>query len=116
MGEELGQELQFPRIAGWIEMTFRKGEKTGRYIHFHPARTNGSVRVRGTTLRTAMGMKIIAGGDLSLYQDKEFINFVRQQRLQLSPIKSLSNFPAINKILDLLSLNNIDESGFIESN
>jgi len=100
-----GRNYNFLDLAEGSTWTFRKGEKQDRYIHFHPARTNGSVRIRGTTLRTAIALKIIAGDNLLLYQDKDFINFVRQKRLYLSPIKSLSAFPAINKILDLLNEN-----------
>jgi hypothetical protein len=84
----------------------------GKYIHFHPARTNGSIRVRGTTLKTAMGLKIIAKENLSLYQDKEFINSVRQKHLQLSPVKNLSSFSAITKVLRLLNENNVEDTGF----
>jgi hypothetical protein len=98
-----GKNYNFLDLPDGSKWTFRKGEKEDRYIHFHPARTNGSVRIRGTTLRTAMGLKIIARGNLSLYKDIEFINSLRQQRLQLSPIKSLSSFPVINKVLDLLN-------------
>jgi hypothetical protein len=102
-----GKNYNFLELDDGSKWTFRQGEKTDRYIHFHPARTNGSVRFRGTTLRTAMALKIIAGQNLTLYQDKEFINKVRQHRLQLSPIKSLSDFFAINKILDLLESDEI---------
>lgn len=109
-----GKNYNFLELPDGSKWTFRKGEKTGRYIHFHPARTNGSIRVRGTTLKTAMGLRITAGENLLRYQDKEFINTLRQKRLQLSPIKSLSNFPAINKILDLLNEEIIDDSGFLE--
>jgi hypothetical protein len=98
-----GKNYNFLELADGSKWTFRQGEKSGRYIHFHPARTNGSVRIRGTTLRTAIGLKIIAGQNILLYKDKEFINTVRQHRLQLSPIKSLSDFFAINRILDLLN-------------
>lgn len=110
-----GKNYNFLDLSDGSKWTFREGEKTGRYIHFHPARTNGSIRVRGTTLKTAMGLKILAGENLSLYRDKEFINSLRQNQLQLSPVKSLLNFPAINKVLDLLNENNTDDSGFAES-
>ena len=109
-----GKNYNFLELPDGSKWTFRRGEKTGRFIHFHPARTNGSIRVRGTTLKTAMGLKIIAKGNLLLYKDKEFINRVRQNYLQLSPVKSLSSFHAINKILDLLNEDNIDDRGFIE--
>jgi hypothetical protein len=102
-----GRNYNFLELADGSKWTFRRGEKTGRYIHFHPARTNSALRIRGTTLRTAMGLKIIAGQNLLLYKDKEFINMVRQHRLQLSPIKSLSDFSAINRILDLLGSDEI---------
>lgn len=110
-----GKNYNFLDLPDGSKWTFRKGEKTRRYIHFHPARTNGSIRVRGTTLKTAIGLKIFARDNLSLYRDKEFINSVRQNQLQLSPIKSLSNFPAIIKVLDLLNENGLDDSGFTES-
>ncbi len=98
-----GKDYNFLFLPDGSKWTFRKGEKKDCYIHFHPARTDGSVRVRGTTLKTALGLKIIAGDNFSLCQDKDFINHIRQERLQLSPIKSISNFPAIVKVLDLLN-------------
>lgn len=107
-----GKNYNFLELDDGSKWTFRKGEKAGRYIHFHPARTNGSIRVRGTTLKTAMGLKIIAGGNLSLNQDKDFINSVRQNHLQLSPVKNLSSFPAITKVLKLLNENNVEDIGF----
>lgn len=109
-----GKNYNFLELSDGSKWTFRKGEKRAKYIHFHPARTNGSIRVRGTTLKTAMGLKIIARENLSLYQDKDFINSVRQTYLELSPIKSLLNFPAINKILDILTEDNIDDTGFMD--
>jgi len=100
-----GKDYNFLDLPDGSKWTFRKGEKKECYIHFHPARTNGSVRIRGTTLKTAIGLKIIAQEKLSLYSDIDFINTLRQQQLQLSPIKSISNFPAINRVLDLLDEN-----------
>jgi hypothetical protein len=98
-----GKGYNFLDLPDGSKWTFRKGEKKDCYIHFHPARSDGSVRIRGTTLRTAMALKIIAQDNFQLYQDKDFINLIRKQRLQLSPVKSLSNFPAINRVFTLLS-------------
>ena len=47
-----GKNYNFLELSDGSKWTFRKGEKTDRYVHFHPARTNGSIRVRGTTLNS----------------------------------------------------------------
>lgn len=99
----MGKNYNFLELSDGSKWTFRKGEKTDKYIHFHPARAEGSMRLRGTTLRTAMVLKILAKGNLILYEDKEFINSLRQHHLQLSPVKNLSSFTAITKIINLLN-------------
>lgn len=91
--------LELPDGSKW---TFRKGEKKGRYIHFHPARMSCSVRVRGTTLRTALALKILAKGNTDLYRDSDFINEIRKNKLELSPVKNIRNFTALKKVLYLL--------------
>ena len=54
-----GKNYNFLDLPDGSKWTFRIGEKTDRYIHFHTARTNGPIRVRGTMLKTAMGLKIL---------------------------------------------------------
>lgn len=91
--------LELPDKSRW---TFRLGEKEGRYIHFHPARLSSSFRIRGTTLKTALAIKILAAGNVLLYNDTYFINDVRKNLLDLSPVKDIKHFTAMKKILDLM--------------
>ena len=97
-----GKDYNFMQLPDGSKWTFRVGEKAERYVHFHPGRLSFSIRVRGNTLRTALGLRIMVKDDRSLYQDKEFINRVRQHYLGLSPIKNLIGFTAISKVLDLM--------------
>lgn len=91
--------LELPDHSKW---TFRLGEKEGRYIHFHPARLSFSLRIRGNTLKTALALKILTKGNTALFGSTEYINTVRKNNLNLSPIKDIKNFTAIRKILDLM--------------
>ena len=91
--------LVLPDGSKWI---FRRGEKEGRYIHFHPARLSKSFSIRGTTLRTAITLKILARDNSALYGNADFINSVRQNHLMLSPVKNIQSLTAIRKVLDLL--------------
>jgi hypothetical protein len=91
--------LELPDHSKWI---FRLGEKEGRYIHFHPARLSISLRVRGATLKTALALKIMAKESTTLYSNTDYINTVRRNVLNLSPIKDIKHFTAIKKILELL--------------
>jgi hypothetical protein len=100
--DKSGKDYNFLDLPDGSRWTFRKGEKKECYIHFHPARAIGSVRIRGTTLKTAIGLIVISKENSAFYKDINFINFLRQKRLQLSPIKSIANFPAIVRALDLL--------------
>jgi hypothetical protein len=101
--ENSGKDYNLLDLSDGSKWTFRKGEKTGRYIHFHPARLSHSVRVRGTTLRTALATKILARENTNLYLNSDFINEIRKTRLELSPIKNIQNFTAMKRVLDLLN-------------
>jgi hypothetical protein len=101
--ENSGKHYNLLELSDGSKWTFRKGEKRGRYIHFHPARLSHSVRVRGTTLRTALAIKLLARGNTELYQDSGFINEIRKSHLELSPIKNIQSFTAMKKVLDLLN-------------
>jgi len=100
--ENSGKHYNFLELPDNSKWTFRLGEKKGRYIHFHPARLSSSFRIRGTTLRTAMALKIIAKEDDALYSNIDSINIIRKDELGLSPIKDIKHFTAIKKILDLM--------------
>lgn len=97
-----GKHYNFLELEDHSKWTFRLGEKEGRYIHFHPARLSCSVRIRGTTLKTALALKIIAKENTSLYSDTDYINTIRKNALNLSPIKDVKHFTAIGKIMDLI--------------
>lgn len=101
-GDNSGKHYNFLELDDNSKWTFRLGEKEGRYIHFHPARLGCSVRMRGTTLKTALALKIIAKEKTALYSDTDYINTIRKNALNLSPIKDVKHFTAIRKIMDLI--------------
>jgi hypothetical protein len=83
--------------------TFRYGEKRDRYIHFHPGRySKWSIRVRGTTLRTVIAVKIFAPKPKSDIYQLDIINSIRQDILDMSPVKSVVPNKGIGLLLSMI--------------
>ncbi|GGH56841.1 hypothetical protein HNQ91_000088 [Filimonas zeae] len=82
----------------WI---FLQGNEPGRYVHIHPARYSAySVRIKATTLKTALAWIICNPGNS--VPDILSLNQLRQQVLQLSPVKDTSQCRQLTKTLALL--------------
>ncbi len=96
-----GRGYRFLDLSDGSRWLFRLGGKPGRYIHFHPAKYSPlSFRVRGSTLKSAVAVMVCFPEvrHFSLEQ----INRVRQQRLGLSPVKSVAEDRGIGKLLKIL--------------
>lgn len=81
----------------WV---IKEGINNKRYVHIHPAKNSPfSIRVRGTTLKTVLALKI---NKISLStdigSDLKKVNQIRKEYLQLSPIKSLQNGKGILRL------------------
>ena len=88
------QHIQLDDHSEWI---VREGIEPGRYIHIHPARTgNFTVRVKGSTLKTALILKI-NHPDLPVSLTE--VNRVRQLT-GLPPVKKLERGKGILKCIE----------------
>jgi hypothetical protein len=91
-------------LSDGSQWVLKKGNNKPRYIHLHPGKFSPfTIRVRGTTLKTALAVIYIAvqtKRDLKQI-DLQFVNFVRTAYLGLSPVKLLHRNKGISRMLDL---------------
>jgi hypothetical protein len=84
--------------------TFRLGEDDVKYIHVHPSRKSPfTVRVRASSLKTAVTYHIYYNGHLETEETERKINFLRKNYLNLPPIKSLKNSQALKYLFEILA-------------
>ncbi len=85
----------------WV---IRQGINPERFIHIHPAKYSPyTIRVRGTTLKTVIGLCLIG---IDIQDEKKLLsemNRVRTEKLGLSPVKSLQKGRGILKILNMFN-------------
>lgn len=86
----------------WV---IKKGISHRGYIHIHPAKNSPfTIRVRATTLKTVIALKIQEG---SLSKSPDFnlenVNNVRTGYLGLSPVKTLTPGKGISRIWNLFN-------------
>lgn len=86
----------------WI---VKEGVDSKRYIHIHPAKDSPHcIRVRGATLKTVLALKTIENlGITSASSDLGKVNFIRQEYLQLSPVKSLQRGKGIARLWSIFN-------------
>ncbi len=86
------------------EWLLKIGDHTECFVHIHPAKYSiHSIRVRSTTLKTALAIECTAYEDIETKMPSlELVNRVRVEKLALSPVKSLP--PKKSGILRLLAL------------
>lgn len=84
----------------WI---VKEGENTDRYIHIHPAKNSvNTTRVRATTLKTVIALKIVLKNPRTDYQPiLAEVNNIRIKYLGLSPVKNLQKEKGILKLWQL---------------
>ena len=95
--------VELPDKSLW---TLRFSESPDRYVHIHPGRYSPlTIRVKSTTLKTAILVfcfKQIKGVSRI---DIEEINYLRKAYLNESRLKSLSKASGLIKLIDLFRLN-----------
>jgi hypothetical protein len=91
------RKIELSDQSVWV---VKEGVDRERYIHIHPAKDSPHcIRVRGTTLKTVLGLKIVEiWGTMEAYSDLEKVNLIRQKFLQLSPVKSLERGKGIARL------------------
>jgi len=82
----------------------RFGKEKDRYIHVHPARYSvNSFRVRSTSLKTAALVVLWVNNFGGSYEDLNLINSIRITYLNESPVKSVSNYTGLGKIIRIFA-------------
>jgi len=101
---EHDKEYQLIELSDKSIWTLRLGEKIEGYVHIHPGRYSPlTIRVRATTLKTAILVLCLNKlGEIELI-NTETINQIRKKYLSETPIKSLAKASGLQKIIDLLS-------------
>lgn len=95
-----GKSFKLLQISDGSQWTLRFGEDPVNYIHIHPGRQSPhTVRVKSYTLKTAL---IITSLNIEDQINRELINFVRKEYLNLAPIKSVKEDAAILKLVEML--------------
>jgi len=88
----------------WI---IKRGTDSRRFIHIHPAKNSPfSVRVRATTLKTIIALKIKADPEVNHDDiDLNTVNQIRISCLGLSPIKNLEKGKGISRLWNIFNDN-----------
>ncbi len=90
-------KIQLSDRSFWI---LRMGEDDQHHIHIHPARNcPKTVRVRASTLKTAIAILVEGGGQMDLAG----INRIRNKVLRLSPVKTFNKSSGLSKVVEALS-------------
>ena len=93
------KQIDLSDTSVWM---LRLGNEKDRYIHIHPGRYSPfTMRVKATTLKTAIAVNVLAEGNKRKLSDLKHINEVRTLWLKLPPLKTLSS--GTGKILTLIN-------------
>jgi len=83
--------------------TLRLSEEDEKFIHIHPSRHSlNTIRVRATTLQTAIAVSLISRIKAVSPTDVKIINEVRKQFFNQSQIKVVYKNSGLGKIISLL--------------
>jgi hypothetical protein len=97
-----GKEYQLFELKDKSIWTLRLGENSERYVHVHPGRYSPkTVRVKATTLKTAIFLLCFEQlGDIK-YFETETVNDIRRKYLDEPPLKSFSKASGLGRLIDL---------------
>lgn len=106
-----GKDFQLVELKDKSIWTLRLGDDVSRYVHIHPGRYSpNTVRVKATTLKTAI--LVLCSENICEIKtiETEKINQIRKKYLNEPPIKSFSGASGISRLLDLFrEINNAGE-------
>ncbi|GET23495.1 hypothetical protein [Prolixibacter denitrificans] len=92
--------MVLPDASKWILL---EGRNTDRYIHFHPAKySEHAFRVRGSTLRTVIAVKIKGADQPGNWFNVDFVNEIRSSLLGLSPVKRIVRNKGIGRLMQMV--------------
>jgi hypothetical protein len=108
-----GKDYQFVELKDKSIWTLRLGDDAERYVHIHPGRYSpNTVRVKATTLKTAIFLLCLEQlGEIKSFET-ETINNIRKKYLDEPPLKSFSGASGISRLLYLLR--EINKAGELE--
>ena len=98
-----GKEYQLIELKDKSIWTLRLGDDAERYVHIHPGRYSPStVRVKATTLKTAILVLCSEKTGEIKTIETEKINQIRKKYLNEPPIKSYSSASGLGRLIDHL--------------
>ena len=108
-----GKDYQLVELKDKSIWTLRLGDDVSRYVHIHPGRYSpNTVRVKATTLKTAILVLCSENiGEIKTIETEK-INQIRKKYLNEPPIKSFSGASGISRLLDLFR--EINKAGELE--
>lgn len=99
-----GKDYQLLKLKDKSVWTLRLGENLERYIHIHPGRDSPqTVRVKATTLKTAILILCFVQASQTESIETETINEIRKKYLNEPPLKSFSTASGLGRMINLLS-------------
>ena len=110
------EEYIIVRCSDSTRWVIRLSENPERYVHIHPAKKSpNTFRIKGTTLKTVMASLIlIHDSDGSKSPDLAFVNKIRKEMLNLSPVKSLEGSNRLSEWLAFYNVNHVETAGVDE--
>ena len=97
-----GKDYQLVELKDKSVWTLRLGENPERYVHIHPGRYSPhTVRVKATTLKTAILILYFERMGEFKTLETETINQIRKKYLNEPPLKSFSRASGLGRLLDL---------------
>jgi hypothetical protein len=99
---EDGKLYQLVELRDKTIWTLRLGDDAERYVHIHPGRYSpNTVRVKATTLRTAIFLLCFEQlGEINFFET-ETVNNIRKKYLDEPPLKSFSKASGLGSLMDL---------------
>jgi hypothetical protein len=96
------KDYQLLKLKDKSVWTLRIGENIERYVHIHPGRYSPqTVRVRATTLKTAIFLLCFEQlGEIKSFET-ETVNNIRKKYLDEPPLKSFSTASGLGRLIDL---------------
>ncbi|MDZ7625773.1 MAG: hypothetical protein U5J96_15180 [Ignavibacteriaceae bacterium] len=97
-----GKDFQLVELKDKSVWALRLNDDIRRYVHIHPGRYSPhTVRVKATTLKTAIFLLCIEQlGEINPFET-ETVNNIRKKYLNEPPLKSFSNASGLRRLIDL---------------
>jgi hypothetical protein len=101
LGHDAYRKLMLSDGSFWV---IRQGLNPESFLHIHPAKhSNYTVRIRASTLKTVVALKICIPDENENHLNLEMVNQVRTEILNLSPVKKIQPGKGIARIWNLFS-------------